>query len=175
MSDAHRKVLDEEMRLRAQQGQRLPHTYIDPNTGARVGGSLPVVTVSEADIRRYGSGGHTCGECKHFELGHGQAQMAAQQFMPKLVREYEWKLEHAFLSPSNEMGLCGNDDVTLTGVMHAACPNFRAHNGKIRREAKASELETLETNRHDAKRMQQRRIRDWRKASGLDRPPGSDQ
>lgn len=173
MSD-DREALDQEMRQRAQQQQRLRHTYIDPQSGARVGGSLPVVTVSEADIRRYGSGGHTCGECKHFELGHGQAQMAAQKFMPKLVREYEWKLEHAFLSPSNEMGLCGNDDVTLTGVLHAACEHFRAHNGKIKREVKASELETIEDSKHGAKRMQQRRIRDWRKAAGLDRPPGAE-
>jgi hypothetical protein len=167
VSDDH----DRELRQRAAAAQRIPHSYVDPLTGARVGGSLPVVTVSEDDIRRYGSGGHTCGECKHFELGHGQAQMAAQEFMPKLVRDYEWKLQHAFLSPSNEMGLCGNDDITLTGVLHAACEHFRPHNGKIKREAKASELETIEKSRIGAQRMQQRRIRDWRKSAGLDRPP----
>lgn len=167
----NRDDIDREMRARAQQGQRISHAYVDPQSGARIGGSLPVVTVTEADIRRYGSGGHTCGECKYFELGHGQAQIAQQQFMPKLVRDLEWKLDHAFLSPVNETGLCGNDDITLTGVMHAACPDFRPHNGKIKREVKASELETIEKDRIGAKRMQQRRIRDWRKQAGLDRPP----
>jgi hypothetical protein len=169
--EENRRALDLEMRQRAAAPRQLPTPGIDATGNASMYGEAPVVVVTEEDIRRYGSGGHVCGECKHFELGHGQAAMAAQKFIPKLVREYEWKYEHFFLSPSNEMGLCGERGDTLTGVMHAACPHFTPHNGKLKREAKTSELEAIAMSKPDARRMQERRIRDWRTSLGLDKPP----
>ena len=160
MSD--REALDREMRARATEQRHLPVVYRDGHSGVEMPGSMPVLTVTEDDIRRYGSGGHVCGECKHFEPGHVQAEMAASQFMPKLVRDMEWKLEHAFVSDLNEAGLCGDTGVTLTFTMHAACPNFRPHNGKIKRAVKENELAKVVEDRKQAQQMQEKRLRDWR-------------
>lgn len=160
MSD--REILDAEMRRRATQPRRLPMVYRDGHSGAELPGSMPVVSVTEDDIRLYGAGGHVCGECKHFEPGHAAAEMAATKFMPHLVRDREWKLEHAFLSPTNESGLCGDTGTTLTFTMHAACPNFRPHNGKIKRAPRESELAKIHEQTKDARQIQDRRIRDWR-------------
>jgi hypothetical protein len=151
---------------------RLPMSYSDPNTGQRVHGSLPVLQVSEDDIRRFGSGGHVCGECKHFEPGHAAAVMASTRFAPTLVKDYDWKLEHVFLSDVNEAGLCGDTGVTLTFTMHAQCPNFRPHNGKIKRAPKASELERITVDRQEANKLQAVRIRNWRDKHSLDAIPG---
>jgi len=75
-----------------------------------------------------------CGQCKYFELSHGQAQMTAQQFVARLVQEQDWKVEH-LCSPLNQLGICGaadagtGGDQTITGTMHVGCDQFRPKNG----------------------------------------------
>jgi len=129
----------------------------------------PIATVTEADVRRFAANGRICGECRFFEPGHAQAELARQSFVPQLVRDYEWKIEHAFISPVNESGLCSQHDGLLTGVLHAACDAFRENNGKIKREAKPAETRRVREDFARAKRMQAERLAAWRAKHGLDR------
>jgi len=79
----------------------------------------------------------TCGQCRYFEHSHGQAQMKAQRFVERLVREENWQTRH-LVSPLNELGLCGAhssgngaEEQCLTGTMHKSCDQFRPSRGKL--------------------------------------------
>ena len=78
-----------------------------------------------------------CGQCRYFEKSHGQAEMQAQQFVERLVREEHWQTRH-LVSPLNELGICGAHDSgapgaeqCLTGTMHKACDQFRPNLGLV--------------------------------------------
>ena len=168
MNDEMQKFLRE----RAEEPKHLP--VLDRN-GVPTPGITAVATATENEIRRFSFGGHVCGECTYCERGHAQAEMARQKFLPSLVRDYEWKLDHAFTTGVDAAAICGASGGTVllaAGAMTAACDQFRPANGRIQREAKTSELEKIGDQLSDAKRMQRRRIRDWKKKRGLDRPPG---
>ena len=79
----------------------------------------------------------TCGQCKYFEHRHGQAEMKAQKFVERLVREDNWQTKH-LVSPLNELGICGahsagtgSEDQMLTGTMHKSCDQFRLRKGQL--------------------------------------------
>lgn len=153
----------------------LPLVYRDAETGVQTSGAIPVNSVSEEEIRRYSQGGHVCGECKFFELGHAAAEMASTKMVQQLARDHEWKIDHAFTQGVNQAGLCSAAGAMATGVMHAACDQFRPHNGKIRKEASKDELQALSDEVRAARKLEAQRIHAWREKNGLNRPPGVDE
>jgi hypothetical protein len=80
---------------------------------------------------------NTCGQCKYFEKAEGEAQIKAQQFYERLVREDQWQIKHLALSPLNFPGICGEHssgaggDQMLTGAIVKACDHFTDAKGLI--------------------------------------------
>ena len=95
MSDDGPESMAELERARVHGQRQLPTTFVDPGTGRQFTKGANVCAVSEDDIRRFASGGHVCGECRHFEPGHAQAIMARTKFVRTLVKDYEWNPAHA--------------------------------------------------------------------------------
>ena len=141
MSDDGPESMAELERARVQGQRQLPATFVDPGTGRQFTKGANVCAVSEDDIRRFASGGHVCGECRHFEPGHAQAIMARTKFVRKLVKDYEWNPAHAGMvqEKAADIGLCGDQGDMATSAMTAACENFRENRGKIKKEATREE------------------------------------
>lgn len=89
-----------------------------------------------AEERAMLSAKRVCGQCRYFERAHGQAEMQAQRFLERLVREDNWQVRH-LASPVNELGICGahdsgqGNDQVLTGTRHVACDQFRPNRGLV--------------------------------------------
>jgi hypothetical protein len=97
----------------------------------------PVQTASDDEMALYAQGdAKVCGGCKYFEHTHGQAEIQAQKFVERLVREENWQVKH-LCSPVNQLGICGAHDSgaggeqTLTGTMHKACDQYRPNHGRL--------------------------------------------
>lgn len=118
---------------------------VDWHRGSRVGseaeahGASRIVTPDAEDLAVLHRDGRTCGNCKYFELVHGQELMKATRFVERLVREEKWQVRH-LCSPLNELGACGahdsgaggNSGSMVTGTMHKGCDQWRPANGKVR-------------------------------------------
>ncbi len=87
---------------------------------------------------------NTCGQCKFFELAEGQAQIVAQQFVERLVREENWQAKH-LASPLNQLGMCGayssgsGGDQMLTGTMVKCCEQWREDKGLVSLRRKSTD------------------------------------
>ena len=166
--------LDDFTRERAQQPRRLPVTF--SGGGHAVAGSSPVVTATEQDIRKFGHGGHVCGECRFFEPGHAAAEMARTRFVSGLVKDYGWKVEHAFPGITQErtaeIGLCAAAGDTGTTAFAAACDHFKDNAGALKREAKDDERAFVINDMRQAKAAQEERFQQWKRDQGLDGPGG---
>lgn len=88
---------------------------------------------------------YVCGNCRHFELDDGQAEMEATRFLEALVKEHQWQVRH-LANPANHMGLCGlasgteyrSEGKKLTAIMNPACDQYQEARGLVtlRRKAK---------------------------------------
>lgn len=169
--------LDDFTRAKAQAPRRLPVAYTDQH-GQTVVGSSPVVSATEADIRRFGHGGHVCAECRFFEPGHAAAEMKRTRWMQQLVKEYGWKVEHAFpgitQERTNEIGLCGAAGDTGTTAFAAACDQFVDARGKLKREASEEERGFVVNDMRVAKEAQAERIAAWKRNLGITGPGGGE-
>lgn len=156
----------------AQAPRRLPVTYTNVQ-GQTVGGAA-VVSASEQDIRRFGHGGHVCAECRHFEPGHAIAEMARTRWMTQLVKEYGWKIEHAFpgitQERTHEIGLCAAAGDTGTTAFAAACDQFTEARGRLKKEASPEEQGFVVHDMRAAHVSQAERIANWKREQGLDGP-----
>lgn len=163
--------VDDFARARAQGPRRLPITY---SGGGHSVGSSAVVSATEQEIRRFSSGGHICGECRHFQPGHAASEMARTRFVSGLVKDYGWKIEHAFpgitQERTNEIGLCGESNDTGTTAFTAACDHFRAANGVLKKVATEEERGFLVNDMRQAKAAQEERFLEWKRAQGIDGP-----
>ena len=120
-------------------GPKVPVMWRNPD-GSATRSDSPVIHPDEMDPlerQMLTETFNTCGQCKYFEHAHGQAEMRAQRFAERLVREDNWQVKH-LISPLNELGVCGahsagtgSEDQTLTGTMHKACDQFRPTRGLI--------------------------------------------
>lgn len=97
-----------------------------------------VIIPGEAEMAAIHMEGKLCGNCKYFELSHGQTLMRQQRFVERLVREENWQVKH-LCSPGNQLGVCGahhsgsaDADAMMTGVLHKGCDQWRPNNGAIR-------------------------------------------
>lgn len=140
MSDNDPKSMHELERQRSGGLRKMPMAY-DNGAGERVEANADICSVTEADIRRFSSGGHVCGECRFFEQGHAMAEMARQNFVRELVKDYEWNPAHAGMTTekASEIGLCADAGDMATSKMTAACENFRENRGRIKKEATATQ------------------------------------
>ncbi len=107
--------------------------------GAAIRANSPVVhpdEMSPAERDMLTTTYNTCGQCHYFEKAEGQAQMEAQKFLERLVREENWQLKH-LASPINTLGMCGEHssgaggDQMLTGTIVKACDHFRENKGLV--------------------------------------------
>lgn len=118
----------------------LPVSWHDGERSAAPGAvsESPVVTGALAEeMAHVLSTGQTCGECRYFSLAQGQALMAGQRFLERLVREDSWQIKH-LASPVNQLGVCGahtsgnkGEHEMLTGKLHKACDQFRPGGAKV--------------------------------------------
>lgn len=99
--------------------------------------SSPVMGATEEEMALYAQNEvKVCGDCKYFEHTHGQAEIKAQRFVERLVREENWQVKH-LCSPVNQLGVCGAHDAgtggeqMLTGTMHKACDQWRPNKGHL--------------------------------------------
>lgn len=170
MSDDHPDSADELARQRAMQPQSLPTQYIDPVSGRQFGKTTPIASVTEEDIRRYAHGGNVCGECKYFEPGHAQAELARTKFVRSLVKDYDWNPEHAGMTAerAQEIGLCAADGSMATSAMCAACDQFRPNQGRIKREVNRDELRSVTQDMRAAKRDHAEKFAKFRRDNELD-------
>jgi hypothetical protein len=136
---------------------RMPVSYIDPRTGQQVGSSAPVMTLTKQEIEQY-CGGKMCGNCTFFEPGHAVVEMARQRFMPKLVKELEWKPEHLGAAISSEAGLCGLRDDLLTSTFTKSCDAWREDRGRLKKRATPAEKAAWEEERRTMMRMHRERM-----------------
>lgn len=100
----------------------------------------PVVspdTIDKRELEQVSERFDVCGECRYFELIHGQRLMKATRFVERLVREENWQTKH-LCSPLNELGVCGayssgrsGSSEQITGKMHKACDQFRQSRGRF--------------------------------------------
>jgi hypothetical protein len=121
------------------EGPVVPTIWKNPD-GSATRSSSPVVAPDQMDpLERemLTETFRTCGQCKYFEHAHGQAEMHAQRFVERLVREDNWQTRH-LVSPLNELGICGahsagtgGEDQCLTGTMHKACDQWRPRRGAL--------------------------------------------
>ena len=107
--------------------------------GAAIRSNNPIVhpdEMSAAERNMLTTTYNTCGQCTYFEKSEGQAQIKAQKFVQRLVREEDWQVKH-LASPLNELGFCGahssgnGGDQMLTGVMCKSCDQFRMDKGLV--------------------------------------------
>jgi len=141
----------------------IPVTYHDPVGGKSFGTSAPVLTVTAEDVKRIGCG-KICGNCKNFEPGHVMAEMVRTEFLPKLVKELEWKPEHLGAAITDEAGLCGERPGLVTSTFSAAhnCDSWRENNGKMKRQTKDSEKQSWSEQRRAMLRMSRERLKKQR-------------
>lgn len=134
-------------------------------------GASPLATVTEAELRRYSATGNICGECRHFEPGHAQAEMARTRFLQVLVKEYGWKVEHALpgitAERSSEIGLCAEAGDTATTAFAPSCDHFSPARGKLKREARPEEQHLVVNDLRVAKAAQAQRFEEWKREQGL--------
>ena len=161
MSDDNERVID----------HRLPGTFHDPYTGSTMGRSVPVLSMTEAEIKRYSEHHSVCGECHHFislEDHHCAALLAQGRFLVKLVDEYEWKLEHAFPNGVEHGGFCdAHGYLTQAFAVSKACA-YTPRRGKVRRKASDNELLSISKDRKVADKKAADRFREFRRS--LNRP-----
>lgn len=147
-----------------QQRRHLPVTYQDPVGRKHVPGQGFAVTAEE--IKQYSSG-KICGNCHYFSHEHAVNEMVRTQFMPRLVKELEWKPEHLGAALTSENGLCLDRGDMLTATFTAACENWRESRGTVRRVSKDSTIaeaneqkRTMQRlNRERQEKMRQERLR----------------
>lgn len=163
---------DDMARERVQAPKELPATYVDPVSGRQFTKGAPVLGVTEDEIRRYGYGGQTCGECRFFEPGHAQAEMARTRFLQVLARDYEWNPTHAGMAPerSKEIGLCAASGDTATTAFCPACDQFRENRGKLKKEAEDVHHEVVVKDMRAAQGVVRDRFESFKKKHGLDGP-----
>jgi len=163
---------DEFERGRTQEARRLPVAYTDPSTGRTFSKSAPVCGVTEDEIRRFSHGGQMCGECKFFERGHAQAEMARTNFVRTLVKDYEWNPNHAGLTreTADEVGLCAADGNMATAVFTPACDQFRHSKGRIKKEATREQKGIFVKDVRAANDDHAARFREFKRKHGLDDP-----
>jgi len=140
--------------------RHLPVSYEDPINRQHVPGKGFAVTAQE--IKQYASG-KICGNCAYFAPEHAVGEMVRTEFMPKLVKELEWKPEHLGAALTSESGLCEDRGDMLTATFTAACENWRETRGKLRRQSTSSELETLEAQRRTMLRLNRERMEKQRR------------
>lgn len=145
-------------------------TYQDPVSGRTVGQSVPIVSATEADIKRFSETGNLCGECHYFLSIKEEAfaaQVAQVKLLTTLVDEYEWKLEHAFPGGLPVSGLCEAHGY-ITQVYAAAkdCA-FTPSRGKVRRQASDNQLYQIIVDKNEAQKKQKARERGFRERFGL--------
>lgn len=119
-------------------------------------------TVSAEEIRRYADG-KMCGNCAYFSPEHAITEMARTQFMPKLVKELEWKPEHLGAALTSESGLCGDRGDMITATFTVACENWRESRGKIRRAPTSSQLEAHGEQKRTMQRLHKERMEKQRR------------
>lgn len=160
---------NERLRQAAQAPRRLPMSYSN-ESGHTVGQSIPVVTASEADIRRFSDSGHVCGECHHFcDLGDDAyaGQMAQMQLLTTLVTEYEWKLHHAFPAGLPQSGLCeAHGYITQTFAVAKDCA-YTGRRGKLRKATRETTLVQIRKDKDEAMVAQKAREQKFRSRFGL--------
>jgi hypothetical protein len=67
----------------------------------------------------------TCGSCKFFDLENGRKEIVRQKFGEKVVKDYEWKLQHLGADP-DAIGLCGASGGEIaTTFVSKACDQYR--------------------------------------------------
>lgn len=129
------------------QPHRIPTLWRDKD-GSAIRSDSPVVHPDDMDplerqmtTERF----NTCGQCRYFERAHGQAEMKAQRFVERLVREEHWQTRH-LVSPLNELGICGahsagtgGEEQCLTGTMHKACDQYRPNLGLVSKTRKTTD------------------------------------
>lgn len=172
MSDDAPEDLHELGRQRAATPRSLPTTYVDPHTGQQFTKAAPITGVTEEDIRRYGHGGHTCGECKHFEPGHAHAIMARTKFIRQLAKDQELNPRHFGMTRETaaEIGLCGDSGDMATTAFAPACAHFRESRGRIKKEASATERELVVNDMRAASKDVRDRFQKFKQDNHLDDP-----
>lgn len=100
--------------------------------GGREVSSAAVVTPDAGEMARYGNAGmhQVCATCLKFRLKQGQAAMAAERFLERLVIEEGWKTKHLGAPPST-FGLCAETNDKITSAYARACEHWRGRNGRI--------------------------------------------
>lgn len=170
MSDDPRDDLAKMQAARAQASRHLPVTYVDKQSGRQFVKPTPLATITEDEVRRYGKGGHTCGECAHFERGHAQAEMARARFVRALVKDYEWNPRHAGLTQErvDEIGLCADAGDMATGVFMPACEHFREDRGRLKKQATPEQRGMLIKDMRAGARDAEARFRKFKRDHGLE-------
>ena len=66
----------------------------------------------------------TCGSCKFFRHSLAQKRMRDEQFLPYLVHEANWRVEHLAQDHKN-MAICDQHGDMLVGPISKACEFYR--------------------------------------------------
>lgn len=164
--------MEELERMRSGGARQLPATFVDRQSGRQFTKGANVCSVTEEDIRRFSSGGHVCGECRHFEAGHGMAIIARTKFVRELVKDYEWNPAHAGMvqEKANDIGLCGDAGDMATSAMTAACENFRENRGRIKKEVSPEQRKLVVNDMRAAKQDHEERFEKFKRDNNLDTP-----
>jgi len=93
-------------------------------------GTSLIATPSAEDTKLYGDGRRTtCASCRHFRHEDGQAAMAKERFVERLVIEEQWKVRHLGCSP-RDYGFCQQHGKNTITSMHAvACDQYAETRG----------------------------------------------
>lgn len=108
----------------------LPLTW--SNGQQRTPGHSLVQQATPEDVSLYGDSRRlTCASCKHFRHEAGQAAMAKERFVERLVIEEQWKVRHLGCSPK-DYGFCQEHGKSTITSLHAqACDHHVPRSGMI--------------------------------------------
>jgi hypothetical protein len=110
----------------------IPVTITNPSSGRTVAGKRALVVAPNAgEVGAYSNArAQTCGTCRKFRLHDGQAAMAKQRFLERIVIEEGWKTKYLGASPKT-YGLCAETNETITSYLTTACEHWRDRNGAM--------------------------------------------
>lgn len=109
--------------------QGLPTTWesADGKTHLR-GADAQVIGANGQDVQRFGfAPPRVCGTCRYFDVENARKKMVQEDFLRKLVNDYEWKTKYLGVTVDH-IGLCGASDGSkcTTSISNAsACDQYR--------------------------------------------------